>query len=202
MLVVSGGCFGGDDEGPAPADTTLARTAETVRGPTGSLCEALPTGDDPGAPSRLRRRSADVALQWIPVVTTFESAVRAAGMASELGAADDITILAPTDDAAMAVLTQETLDELFVSRRDELRTLIEQHVVDGAYSLATLRDAGSVTTRAGEEVEITPASTGVRLGERAETVCADYVTANAVIHVIDGVLGPLPKPAAPAGPIH
>lgn len=203
LLVVSGGgCFGGDDEAPAPADATLERTAKTVRGPTGSLCEALPAGADPGAPSRLRRKRADVALQWIPVVTTFESAVRAAGMASELGTADDITILAPTDDAAMAVLTQETLDELFVSRREELRTLVEQHVVDGAFSMAALRDAGTVKTRAGEEVEITPANTGVRLDERAETVCADYVTANAVIHVIDGVLGPLPKPAPPAGPIH
>jgi uncharacterized surface protein with fasciclin (FAS1) repeats len=202
LAVLSGGCFGGDDEAADPADATLERTAKAVRGVTGSLCGALPTGTDPGSPSRLRRERADVALQWIPVVTTFESAVRAAGMASELGKADDITILAPTDDAVMAALTQETLDELYVSRRQELRALIERHVVEGAFSMADLRDAGTVKTRAGEEVEIAPADTAVRLDDGAETVCADYVTANAVIHVIDGVLGPLPKPAPPAGPIH
>jgi uncharacterized surface protein with fasciclin (FAS1) repeats len=202
-VVVTGGCFGGDDdEAPKAAGPPLERAAKSVRGVTGSLCEALPTGTDPGAPSRLRRKAAHVALQWIPVVTTFESAVRAAGMQSELGTAQDITILAPTDDAVTAVLTQETLDELFISRRRELRALLDAHIVDGAFSLADLRDAETVTTRAGEEIEITQASAAVRLDDGAETVCADYVTANAVIHVIDGVLGPLPRPAPPAGPIH
>jgi uncharacterized surface protein with fasciclin (FAS1) repeats len=203
MVVVGGGCFGGDDdEAPRPAGPPLERTAKTVRGVTGPLCQALPTGDDPGSPTRLRRKPANVALEWIPVVTAFESAVRAAGMAPELRAADDITILAPTDDAITEDITQETLDELYISRRRELRALLEAHILDGAFSLADLREAGTVTTRADEEVEITPANAAVRLGDGAETVCADYVTANAVIHVIDGVLGPLPKPAPPAGPIH
>jgi uncharacterized surface protein with fasciclin (FAS1) repeats len=202
LVVVSGGCFGGDEEAPRQAGPPIERTAKAVDRVTGSLCDALPTGTDPGAPSRLRREPADVALQWIPVVTTFESAVRAAGMGSELGSADDITILAPTDDAVSAAITQETIDELFISRRRELRALLDAHILDGAFSLADLRDAETVTTRAGEEVEVTAANAAVRLGEGAETVCADYVTANAVIHVIDGVLGPLPKPAPPAGPIH
>lgn len=202
MAVVIGGCFGGDDDAPPQAAPPLERTAKAVNGVTGSLCAQLPAGNDPGAPSRLRRMRADVALQWIPVVTTFESAVRAAGMASELGAAGDITVLAPTDDAFLAALTQETLDELYISRRRELRALLEAHIIDGAFSLADLRDAETVTTRAGEDVEVTSSETAARLDERAETVCADYVTANAVIHVIDGVLGPLPEPASPAGPIH
>jgi hypothetical protein len=204
VVIVVGGCFGGDDDddAPRPAGPPLERTAKAVQGVTGPLCAELPAGDDPGAPSKLRRKPASVALGWIPVATTFESAVRAAGMAPELRTADDITILAPTDDAILAVITQETLDELYISRRRELRALLDAHILEGAFSLADLRDAGTVTTRAGEEIEITPASAAVRLGEGAETVCADYVTANAVIHVIDGVLGPLPKPAPPAGDIH
>jgi uncharacterized surface protein with fasciclin (FAS1) repeats len=201
-VAVTGGCLGADDEATKPAAAPLERTAKAVHGVRGPLCDLLPTGTDPGAPVKLRSEPADVALQWIPVITTFESAVRAAGMASDLGKAGEITILAPTDDALMAVITQETLDELFLSRQGELRALLEAHIIDGAFSLADLRAAGAVTTRAGEEIEIAPATAMVRFDDGAETVCADYVTANAMIHVIDGVLGPLPKPAPPAGPIH
>jgi uncharacterized surface protein with fasciclin (FAS1) repeats len=201
MVAASSGCLGTDDDPAKPAAVPLERTAKAVQGVTGPLCNALPAGTEPGAPERLRGKPADVALQWIPVVATFEAAVRAAGMAPELDKAN-VTILAPTDDAFTAALTQETIDELFISRRGELRALLETHIIDGALSLADLRDAETVTTRAGEEVEIAPTSAMARFDDRAETVCADYVTATAMIHVIDGVLGPLPKPAAPAGPIH
>jgi uncharacterized surface protein with fasciclin (FAS1) repeats len=201
-LLASGGCLGGDDGAATSAAAPLEHTAKAVRGVTGPLCDALPTGAEPGAPETLRRERADAALQWIPVATTFEAAVRAAGMAPRLGKAGEITILAPTDDAFTAALTQETVDELFVSRRAELRALLEAHIIDGAFSLAGLRDAETVKTWAGGELEIAPASAMARFDDRAETVCADYVTANAMIHVIDGVVGPLPKPAPPAGPIH
>jgi uncharacterized surface protein with fasciclin (FAS1) repeats len=200
MVAASSGCLGTDDDAAKPVAVPLERTAKAVQGVTGPLCDALPADTEPGAPERLRGKPADVALQWIPVVATFEAAVRAAGIAPDLD--KDITILAPTDDAFTAVLTQETIDELFISRRGELRALLEAHIIDGALSVADLRDAETVTTRAGEEVEIAPAAAMARLDDRAETVCADYVTANAMIHVIDGVLGPLPKPAPPAGPIH
>ena len=46
-----------------------APAAPVVSGP---LCDALPSGDDPGAPESLTGEPADVALQWIPVLTTFE----------------------------------------------------------------------------------------------------------------------------------
>lgn len=195
------GCLGvGDDDDARPASAPLERAASTVRGVTGPLCDALPTGNQPGAPRKLRRETADVALQWIPVVTTFEAAIRAAGV--DIARRDDITILAPTDDAVAATITQETIDELIVSRKDELRALLAGHILEGAHSLADLRAADKATTRAGEEVELEPAGAMARIGDRGQTVCADYVTANAMIHVVDGVLGPLPKPAPPAGPIH
>jgi uncharacterized surface protein with fasciclin (FAS1) repeats len=202
MVVASGGCLGGDDDAATQAAVPLERTAKAVRGVTGPLCDQLPAGTDPGAPKTLRSKPADGALQWIPVVSTFDAAVRASGMSSTLDDASDVTILAPTDDAITAVLTQETVDELFVTRRSELRALLEAHIIDGAFSLADLRKAEAVKTWTGEEVEIAPAGAMARFDDRATTVCADYVTANAMIHVVDGVLGPLPKPAPPAGPIH
>ncbi len=47
------------------------RLTAAAPGVTWPLCDVLPAGDDPGAPSPLTGDPADVALQWIPVVTTF-----------------------------------------------------------------------------------------------------------------------------------
>jgi uncharacterized surface protein with fasciclin (FAS1) repeats len=174
------GC-GGSGGGAAERPTATAAVA-TVSGP---LCDLLPSGDDPGAPQTLADEPADVALQWIPVVTTFEAAVRAAGMAGELR---DVTILAPTDDAFSAAFDRQPLDDLLLSKGRELRELVEAHVIDGELSLSELHEAGEVTTRAGTTIAVAAAGGQARLGDRARTVCADYDVAGARIHVIDRVL--------------
>jgi uncharacterized surface protein with fasciclin (FAS1) repeats len=148
----------------------------------------LPSGDDPGAPASLRDDPANVALTWIPVVTTFEAAVRAAGLAGYLRRADAVTILAPTDDAFAAAFDRQTLDNLLLTRRRELRAILQAHIVEGRLSLAALRDAGRVRTLAGDTLTVAPKGAMARFGNRATTVCADYDVANARIHVIDGVL--------------
>jgi hypothetical protein len=179
----SSGCSDETQEPTAPAREIPP--AGVVVGP---LCDLLPSGDDPGAPALLRDEPADVALTWIPVVTTFEAAVRASGLAGYLHRAGGVTILAPTDAAFAAAFDRQTLDDLLLSRRRELRALLEAHIVDGSLSLADLRDAGSVTTLAGDELTVAPAGAMARFGDRATTVCANYDVANARIHVIDGVL--------------
>jgi hypothetical protein len=165
-----------------------AREAPTATVVTGPLCDVLPSGDDPGAPASLTGEFADVALQWIPVLTTFEAAVRASGLADDLRRADGVTILAPTDDAFTAAFDRQRLDDLLLSRPRELRAILEAHIVDGSLSLAALRDAGRVTTRAGDVLTVAPAGAMARFDDRATTVCADYDVANARIHVIDRVL--------------
>jgi uncharacterized surface protein with fasciclin (FAS1) repeats len=177
----------------ACGDDTPARTAGTPETPTapsvsGPLCNVLPSGDDPGAPASITDETADVALQWIPVVTTFEAAVRAAGLADDLRRADSVTILAPTDDAFAAAFDRQTLDDLLLSRKRELRSLLEAHIIDGNLSLAALRAAGKVTTLAGATLTVEPAGAMARFDHRATTVCADYDVANGRIHVIGGVL--------------
>jgi fasciclin domain-containing protein len=184
--IAAAGCLGCDDDTPERA----ARAHETPKTSlvTGPLCDLLPSGDDPGAPSSLTDKPADVALQWIPVLTTFEAAVRASGLARYLRRAGGVTILAPTDDAFAAAFDRQRLDDLLLSRHRELRALLEAHIIDGSLSLAALRDAGSVTTLAGETLTVEPKGAMARFGDRAATVCADYDVANARIHVIDGVL--------------
>ena len=165
-----------------------AREAPAAAAVTGPLCDLLPSGDDPGAPASLTGEPADVALQWIPVLTTFEAAVRASGLADDLRRADGVTILAPTDDAFTAAFDRQTLDDLLLSRPRELRAILEAHIVDGSLSLAALRKAGRVTTRDGDVHTVAPAGAMARFDDSAMTVCADYDVANARIHVIDRVL--------------
>jgi uncharacterized surface protein with fasciclin (FAS1) repeats len=184
--VAAAGCSGGDGDRPEAADQ--GRTTPTARIVSGPLCDLLPSGDDPGAPATLVDEPADVALTWIPVVTTFEAAVRASGLARYLRRADAVTILAPTDDAFTAAFDRQTLDNLLLKRKRELRAILQAHIIDGSLSLAALRDHGSVTTLAGDTLSVAPKGAMARFGDQATTVCADYDVANARIHVIDGVL--------------
>src|SRR5688572_20448121 len=156
----SSGCTEDTAERASPARETT--TAPVVSGP---LCDLLPSGDDPGAPASLTDEPADVALQWIPVLTTFEAAVRASGLAGYLRRADGVTILAPTDDAFAAAFDRQRLDDLLLSRHRELQALLEAHIIDGSLSLAALRDAGSVTTLAGDKLTVAPSGSMVRLGD-------------------------------------
>jgi uncharacterized surface protein with fasciclin (FAS1) repeats len=185
VAIAASSCSGGDDKPEPPAQPREAPSARIVTGP---LCDLLPSGDDPGAPASLRDDPADVALTWIPVVTTFEAAVRASGLARYLHRADGVTILAPTDDAFAAAFDRQRLDDLLLKRKSELRALLEAHIVKGRRSLAALRRARRVTTLAGDTLSVTPNRAMARFDNRATTVCADYDVANARIHVIDGVL--------------
>jgi uncharacterized surface protein with fasciclin (FAS1) repeats len=155
----------------------------------------LPSGDEPGNPAALADQSPDAALTWIPVVTTFEAAVRATGMAAEFGAAGGVTILAPTDDAFRAKFSTANVDELLLKEQDTLRRLLREHTVAGAHSATELVAAGSVTTLAGTTLAVTPGASGARVADRAETLCADYRATGARIHVVDAVLGDLPDTA-------
>jgi hypothetical protein len=186
VAIAAVSCSACNDDTPERA----ARARETPNAPlvTGPLCDLLPSGDDPGAPPFLKDKPADEALQWIPVLTAFEAAVRASGLARYLRRADGVTILAPTDDAFAAAFDRQRLDDLLLSRQRELRALLGAHIIDGSLSLAALRDAGSVTTLDGDKLTVAPAGPMARLGDDATTVCADYDVANARIHVIDGVL--------------
>jgi uncharacterized surface protein with fasciclin (FAS1) repeats len=187
-LAVSG-CTGSDD--PAGSATHPVSTPGAVTGP---LCDRLPTGTDPGGPETLKSEPADQALQWIPVLTIFEAGTRATGLDADLGDMDGVTILAPTDEAFTNAFSEDTLDEFLISRRRELRALLRAHMIDGEFSLEQMIDAGRVTTLAGDSIDITPRENGMaRFDDQAETVCADYLVANARVHVIDGVLK-LPAP--------
>jgi uncharacterized surface protein with fasciclin (FAS1) repeats len=175
-----------DPEPPASATTPQV---------TGPLCAALPTGTDPGNPTFLASQPADQALRWIPTLTTFEAALRTSGVLTDLPAGTGVTILAPTDDAFAATFSEDNWDDLMTHHTDQLRTLLKAHLVTGAHPIDDLTTAGTTTTLDGTAITVTRTGPTARLGDRADTVCADYQATNARIHLINAVLGPLPVTA-------
>ncbi|RKR86297.1 putative surface protein with fasciclin (FAS1) repeats [Micromonospora pisi] len=190
LALVATGCTGTDH-----GERGATQAAPAPVGVTGPLCDVLPAGTDPGNPASLAGEPVDVALQWIPVLTRFEAALRASGLAPELRGMTGLTILAPTDDAFGGKFSEDTLDELFIERKDDLRALLKAHIVDGSHPLAELVAAGRVTTLDGTPVEVTASGTMARVAGQAGTLCADYRAVNARIHIIDKVLGKLPTDA-------
>ncbi|MGW9197140.1 fasciclin domain-containing protein [Micromonospora chersina] len=197
-LVLAGtGCSGaGAASPPASGGGAAPKAAAVVSGP---LCDLLPSGSDPGNPAALTGQPAEVALEWLPVLTTFDAAVRASGMSADLHGGSGMTILAPTDDAFAAKFSEDDLDRLLLADRDTLRGLLREHLVAGSLSLSDLVSAGKVTTLAGTTVTVTGGGGSARLADRADTVCADYQVAGARIHIINHVLGNLPTTGGPGG---
>lgn len=213
-LTVSG-CGGGDETGedavagdPSPTavasdpgefDALTAPRDDIVIGP---LCENLPKGEEPGGPTQIADEPADVVLTWIPDLQTFEGAVRAAGLDDELRESEGVTVLAPTIEAFEEFVDEDTMDDLMLFRPDELKGVIEHHIIPGAMTLAELREAGTVTSLAGEEITIEPSEDElVSFDGHAFVECGDYQAANARVHVISGVLGEAPPPASPDSPV-
>ncbi|GAB2932147.1 hypothetical protein GCM10027280_19830 [Micromonospora polyrhachis] len=199
LTVAATGCSRAEPRSGTPDGAPATGGSSRVASVTGPLCELLPSGTDPGNPAALTGERVDVALRWIPVLTTFEAALRASGLTDELRARQGLTVLAPTDDAFRRKFSEDDLDGLFLKRKNELRDLLKAHVVDGSHSLTDLVAAGSVTTLDGASVPITRADAMARLGADATTLCVDYRATNARIHIIDKVLGKLPTTADGSG---
>ncbi|MEU7847665.1 fasciclin domain-containing protein [Micromonospora parva] len=181
--------------GSPAASRPDAAPASTAPQPTGPLCAALPTGTDPGNPSFLAGQPVDQALRWIPTLTTFEAAVRTSGALTDLPTGTDVTILAPSDDAFAAMFSEDNWDDLMTRHTDQLRTLLKAHLITGTHTIDDLVTAGTTTTLDGTTLTVTRTGPTARLADRADAVCADYRATNARIHIINAVLGALPKTA-------
>ncbi|MEU7780916.1 fasciclin domain-containing protein [Micromonospora parva] len=188
LLLTPVACTTTTDPKP-PRDTTSATQV------TGPLCAALPTGTDPGNPSFLADQPVDQALRWIPTLTTFEAAVRTSGALTDLPTGTDVTILAPSDDAFAATFSEDNWDDLMTRHTDQLRTLLKAHLITGTHTIDDLVTAGTTATLDGTTVTVTRTGPTARLADRADAVCADYRATNARIHIINAVLGALPKTA-------
>jgi uncharacterized surface protein with fasciclin (FAS1) repeats len=162
---------------------------ETAMGPTGPACAAVPA-DGEGSFAGMTDDTAATAASNNPVLSTLVSAVSAAGLVDTLNSDGPFTIFAPTNDAFAAIPAADL--EAVLADQDLLTSILTYHVVAGeSLSSADLIELGTVTTVNGEELTIEAGADGaVMVGGQASVGCADVMTANATVHIIDAVLMP------------
>ncbi len=180
--------------GNAPATTAASAAAPPApTGPFGAGCAALPA-EGPGSPAALAAAPAATAMSTIPGLTSTMVTVHAAALAASLDATQDVTVLAPVDEAFAAV-PPATLDPLLADT-PRLTALVTHHVLAGRLAPGEL--AGTHTTLDGGQVTI-DGSGGVHtisadqtlLGAAdATVVCGNLPTLNATVYVVDQVLTP------------
>jgi uncharacterized surface protein with fasciclin (FAS1) repeats len=119
-------------------------------------------------------------------LSTFARAAEAAGL-EQLTGTTHVTVFAPTD-AAFAKLPAGTVDRLLQpENREQLRTLLANHIVPGHATAEFLSGKqGAMKTAGGAEVSI-DGRQGVTFGG-ATVVRPDIAASNGVIHAIDTVV--------------
>lgn len=104
-----------------------------------------------------------------------------------LDAADDITLLAPDDEAFFA-LDADELAALFADPA-ALEALVRNHVVAGRHDGPSLAGTRELTTDLGSVLDVATDEGGLRLGD-ATVLTEDVDAAGTLVHVIDRVLVP------------
>ena len=126
---------------------------------------------------------------------TLVAAVKAAGLVEALQGKGPFTVFAPTDEA-FAKLPAGTVDALLKDPK-ALSNILLYHVVPGAVKAAAVKDGLTAKTLQGSPVTF-KVMDGKPMIDGANIVATDVMASNGVIHVIDSVILPPAKAAAPA----
>jgi uncharacterized surface protein with fasciclin (FAS1) repeats len=182
----------------APTETTAAPDmVEPTQPPAGSGemlgasgpgCGSVPM-DGEGSFAGMADDTAATAASNNPLLSTLVTAVTEADLVDTLNSDGPFTVFAPTNDA-FAAIPPDQLDAVLADV-DLLTNVLTYHVIAGdQLSSQELVEAGSATTVNGGELTFSASGDGVQINGGATTVCQDVPTANATVHIIDGVLLP------------
>jgi uncharacterized surface protein with fasciclin (FAS1) repeats len=197
LAVPLAACGSGDSQeepsgaaGPAAATTSQA---PVDTGPFGAGCGALPAEGE-GSIVGMADDPLATAVAQNPALTHLAATVQAATLVDSLNTTEDITFLAPLDQAYEAV-PAETLDPLLADT-PRLTALLTHHVIPGRLTPGEL--AGSHTTLSGDQVTVEGAGESFTISPEqtlvgataATVVCGNLPTANATVYLVDQVLVP------------
>ncbi len=162
---------------PAPA---------AMLNPSGPACSSVPA-DGAGSFAGMAQDPAATAASNNPVLSTLVTAVKAAGLVDTLNGEGPFTIFAPTNDAFAAIPPADL--EAVLADKAMLTSILTLHVVAGEkLSSADLMKMGKATTVNGADLTFDD-DDGLTVNGK-KSVCMDIPTANATVHIIDGVLLP------------
>ncbi len=157
--------------------------------PFGPTCPKVPT-TGPGSFGDMARSPVATAASRTPLLSTFATAIRNAGLAATLNRAPALTVFAPTLEA-FAKLPPATVDRLLADK-PRLARIVRYHVVAGRHTPAELA-SGTFRTLEGGAVRTAKKPDGYTVNgasNGASVVCGDVATRNATVYMIDTLLLP------------
>jgi uncharacterized surface protein with fasciclin (FAS1) repeats len=203
-LVITLTACSSDDasDGNASADTSSSASANaestapaSPTGPFGAGCAAIPA-EGPGSFAEMAAQPVATAAASVPSLSTLVQAVTAANLVDSLNTQQNVTVLAPANQAFEAVPPEAV--QALMADSAQLTAALTHHVIQGRLTPDAL--AGAHTTLNNDEVTIegsgenfTIAGDATVSGTAASVICGNVQTANATVYIIDQVL----KPAAP-----
>jgi uncharacterized surface protein with fasciclin (FAS1) repeats len=132
---------------------------------------------------------------------TLTAALAKADLADTFAGEGKFTVFAPTDEAfalldkALGQVGEGTVQALLnPDNQPKLREILRYHVVAGEQSVADAMNSKTLKTLQGETVTVAFSKGKVRVNQAA-VLDGNVRCANGMIHVIDRVLTPSPKPA-------
>ena len=132
------------------------------------------------------------------ILTTFVTALKAAGLIDTLKGKGPFTVFAPTD-AAFAQLPNGTVARLLLpENKDELVDLLTYHVIPGSYATNAFKDSTMYTTVEGKNVTCRLSGNDVFVNDGKILNYAsglfDIQASNGYIQLVDSVLDPSTAP--------
>jgi len=127
----------------------------------------------------------------MPELSTFVTALKAAGLVDALSAQGPFTVFAPSNDAFAALPAGKLALLLKPENKALLVDVLKYHVVAGKTFIlpADITDAGFIKTLEGRNVE-TANIRGKIFINTAKIIQSNLIASNGIFHVIDAVLDP------------
>lgn len=124
-------------------------------------------------------------------VSMLVSAIRAAGIEDELKDEGPYTVFAPSNDA-FAAIPQDVIDGYMrPENRQQIKELLEAHIVKGKVSREDLANETELTALNGQKITVEADSEGLSLNGGATVMVSDIEATNGIIHLIDVVMTPV-----------
>ncbi len=137
-------------------------------------------------------------LKADPKYSILVEAVVAADLAGTLSGPGPFTVLAPTNDAFAALLTElGTTKDALLGNKPLLTTVLTYHVLSGSVPRAAVPVGKAITTVQGGIFKVDVVGSGLVINDgrnrKSNIVATDLFASNGVIHTVDKVLLPADK---------
>jgi uncharacterized surface protein with fasciclin (FAS1) repeats len=109
---------------------------------------------------------------------------------SKIELAENVTVLAPTNDAFLAVGEEKLAEWEQGNNLEELQSVLSHHIISQLYPSPLIEDGEVAETDGSLTVSFTKSNKGKIAVNGANVIKADVLAAHAIVHVIDKVLMP------------